>query len=161
LPVPPGLPTPALPCRRPLLPLLSGTPDGRVEVVGHYDPWASGLAPSAGPTNLLLHFADEPWAEAARRLAEALAKTQKGDAAIVAVGVPQAGRLAEAAGASLDADKTLLLTEDPAGNWAQAFGVSDVPATVLVGPDGVVRWTGDELDPAKLARTLDKQLEPG
>ena len=161
LPQPPGLPVPPLPCRRPLLPLLTGTPDGQVEVVGHYDPWGSGLAPSAGPTNLLLHFADDDWAEADRLLAEALAGTRKRDAAIVVVGVLPAGHLAAAAGATLDADTTLLLTEDPAGNWSQAFGVSNVPATVIVGPDGTVRWASDALDSAKLRRALDKQLEPG
>jgi peroxiredoxin len=161
LPHPPRLPTPPLPCRRPLLPLLTSTPDGRVEVVGHYDPWGSGLAPSAGPTNLLLHFADGSWVEAAKGLAEALAATRKRDAAIVVIGVLGAGGLAEAAGATLDADTTLLLTEDPSGNWSRAFGVSNLPATVLVGPDGTVRWTTDALDSAKLGRALDKQLESG
>ena len=43
----------------------------------------------------------------------------------------------------------------------QAFGVSNVPATVLVGPDGRVRWAADALDSAKLGRALDKHLEPG
>jgi peroxiredoxin len=131
-------------------------------VVGHYDPWASGLVPPGGPTNLLVHFAEGPWAEAATALDKALATTAKQDAAIVVVGVPGTGMLAQAASLTLDADATLLLTEDPAGNWAAAFGISKAPATVLVGPDGEVRWKDEAaLDPAKLGTVLDEQLESG
>ena len=156
------LPTPPVPCSRPLLPLLGGATEGRVETVGHYDPWASGLAPHAGPTNLLVHFAGGPWEEAATALGEALAATRKRDAALVVVGVLGAGGLAQAANATLDADAALLLTEDPAGSWTRAFGISNEPATVLVGPDGEVRWKDEAaLDPVKLGKLLDKQLAPG
>jgi len=162
LPVPPDLPTPPLPCRRPLLPLLAGTPEGQLEVVGHYDPWASGLVPPGGPTNLLVHFANGSWEEAAETLEKALAATRKSDAALVVVGVLGAGELAQAGTATLDANATLLLTDDPSASWSEAFGISKRPATVLVGPDGKVRWKGEAaLDPAKLGRMFDKQLEPG
>jgi peroxiredoxin len=162
LPVFRELPTPSLPCRRPLLPLLAGAPEGRLEVVGHYDPWASGLVPPGGPTSLLVHFAGGPWAEAAAGLEEALVATAKRDAAIVVVGVVGTGMLAQAASVTLDTDATLLLTDDPAGNWAAAFAISKAPATVLVGPDGALRWKDEApLDPAKLGKALDEQLEPG
>jgi peroxiredoxin len=163
LPLVPGLPTPPVPCRRPLLPLLARTPDGRIEVVGHYDPWASGIAPSGGATNLLVHFAAGPWAEAAAMLEQALAATRKRDAALVVVGVLGTGSLAQVAShATLDADVTLHLAEDPTGNWASAFGVSETPATALIGPDGRVRWKGEApVDPGKLSKVLDKQLETG
>jgi peroxiredoxin len=162
LPVFRELPTPALPCHRPLLPLLAGAPQGRVEVVGHYDPWASGLVPPGGPTNLLVHFAEGPWGEASDACDKALAATGKRDAALVVVGVLGAGELAQAANATLDADTTLLLAEDPAGSWAAAFGISTAPATVLVGPDGEIRWKDEAaLDPVKLGKLLDKQLESG
>jgi peroxiredoxin len=162
LPVLSGLPAPPLPCRRPLLPLLSETPEGRVEVVGHYDPWATGLTPAGGPTNLLVHFADGSWADAATAIDKALAATRKGDVALVVVGVLDKDALAEAALATLDADATLLLTQDSGGSWSGALGTSKAPATVLVGPDGAVRWKDEgALDSAKLAKMLDEQLEPG
>jgi peroxiredoxin len=133
-----------------------------VDVVGHYDPWASGLVPSAGPTNLLVHFADGPWEDAAKALDEALAAAKSADAALILVGVLEKGRLAHAADGALEADATLLLTEDPSARWAAAFGVSPAPATVLVGPAGEVRWKDEApLDPVKLGRVLAKQLERG
>jgi peroxiredoxin len=162
LPVFTELQSPPVPCRRPLLPLLAGGPEGRVEVVGHYDPWASGLVPPGGPTNLLVHFAERAWAEASSALDKALAGTRKRDAALVLVGVLEPDGPAQAARATLDADATLLLTEDPAGNWAAAFGISKAPATVLVGPDGEVRWKDEAaLEARKLAKVLDEHLEPG
>jgi peroxiredoxin len=162
LPVFTDVPTPPVPCRRPLLPLLAGAPEEGVEVVGHYDPWASGLVPPGGPTNLLVHFAEGPWVEAATVLDEALAATRKRDSALVLVGVLGRGGLAQAAGTALDADATVLLTEDPAGSWAAVFGISKAPATVLVGPDGDVRWKDEApLDPRKLSKVLDEELEPG
>lgn len=155
-------PPPPQPCRRPLLPLLGVAPEGRVEVVGHYDPWASGSVPAGGPTNLLVLFAEGSWAEAATALAKALAATRHRDAAIVVVGVLGTDRLAEAATATLDADATLLLTEDPSAHWAATFGISRAPATVLVGPTGEVRSRDEAaLDPVKLGKVLDKHLEPG
>jgi peroxiredoxin len=161
LPVVPGLPTPPLPCRRPLLPLLGAAPEKGVEVVGHYDPWTSGRAPSGGPTNMLVHFAQGRWAETARALEQALAATKR-HGALVVVGVLESGELTQATHPNLDADVTLLLTDDPARNWASAFGVPDSPATVLIGPDGRVRAKDDgPLDPRKLSKLLDKQLEPG
>jgi peroxiredoxin len=162
LPIPGDLPTPPAPCRRPLLPLLADSPEGRVEVVGHYDPWASGLVPPGGPTNLLVHFTEGPWAETAKALGKALSATRNRDAAVVVVGVVEASLLGQAAGADLEADATLLLTEDPSGGWAAAFGIPKPPATVLVGPAGEVRWKDEgPLDPAKLGKTLDRQLESG
>jgi peroxiredoxin len=149
-----------VPCRRPLLPLLADTPEGRVKVVGHYDPWASGLAPSGGPTNLLVHFAGERWPEAAKALDKALSATRKRNAAIVVVGVVEGPMIGHATGTDLEA--TVLLTEDPSGGWAGAFGISTPPGTVLVGPRGEVRWKDEgALDPAKLSKVLDKQLESG
>jgi peroxiredoxin len=118
--------------------------------------------PPGGPTNLLVHFAEGPWAKAAVALHKALAATAKRDAAIVVVGALATGMLAQAASVTLDAGVTLLLTEDSAGNWAAAFGISKAPATVLVGPAGEVRWKDEAaLDPAKLGKVLDEQLEPG
>jgi peroxiredoxin len=162
LPVPRELPRPSTPCRRPLLPLLAGAPEGRVEVVGHYDPWASGLAPPQGPTNLLVHFAEGPWDEAARALGEALAATRKRDAALVVVGVLAPGRLARSATATPRGDATVLVAEDSTGSWAGVFGISKPPATMLVGPDGAVRWKDEAaLDPGKLGKALDAHVEPG
>jgi peroxiredoxin len=162
LPVLPDLGTPAAPCRRPLLPLLAAAPDGRVEVVGHYDPWASGLAPPRGPTNLLVHFAEGPWAEAATTLGEALAATRKRDAGVVVVGVLGRGELIRGAEARLAGDATVLVAEDSTGSWARAFGISEPPATVLVGPDGAVRWKDEAaLDPEELGKALDAHIEPG
>ncbi|MET9022724.1 TlpA disulfide reductase family protein [Actinopolymorpha sp. NPDC004070] len=162
LPVLTGLPTPAVPCRRLLLPLLAGGPGEGVEVVGHYDPWASGLAPRQGPTNLLVHFAERPWAEAARTIAEALAATRHRDAALIVLGVLGPGELPRAATVALKGDATVLLAEDSTGSWADTFGTPKRPTTVLVGPNGAVRWKDQEaLDPAKLARALDEHLEPG
>jgi hypothetical protein len=162
LPVFTALAAPPLPCRRPLLPLLDGAQEGQLEVVGHYDPWASGLVPPGGPTNLLICFADGPWAEAAKALDKALDATRKPDAAVVVVGVLRAGELGQAAEPPLDGDVTLLLTEDSAGSWAAAFGISKPPATVLIGPDGDVRWKDEAaLDPVKLGKVLDEQLESG
>lgn len=133
-----------------------------MEVVGHYDPWASGLVPSAGPTNLLVHFAEGDWAEAEAVLGKALAATDRRDAAIVVVGVLGAGELAQLSDTTMDSDATLHLTEDPAGSWAAAFGTGEAPATVLVGPDGHERWRDEgKLDPAGLGRVLDEQLEVG
>jgi len=133
-----------------------------MEVVGHYDPWASALAPPGGPTNLLVHFTEGSWAEAAKPLAEALAATRKRDAAVVVVGVVGAGELSQAASTTLDADATLLLTEDPSDCWASAFDISNAPASILVGPDGTVRWKDDAaLEAKKLGRVLDNHLEPG
>jgi peroxiredoxin len=62
----------------------------------------------------------------------------------------------------LDADATLLVAEDSAGSWAAAFAISKVPATVLVGPGGDVRWKDEAaLDHTKLGKVLDEQLESG
>jgi peroxiredoxin len=133
-----------------------------VKVVGHYDPWAAGLAPTAGPTNLLVHFAGEGWPEAAKALETALAANRKREAAVIVVGVVAADSLTEAAGAGLEADASLLVTDDPSGGWAAAFGDPKAPATVLVGSAGQIRWKGEgPLDPAKLGKVLDKELEPG
>jgi peroxiredoxin len=150
-----------VPSGRPLLPLLAPKPEGGVEVVGHFDPWASGAAPSGGPTNLLVHFAEGPWADAATVLDKALATAAK-RAALVVVGVLGRGGLAQAADAALDADVSLLLTEDPGGNWASAFEVPKAPAAVLIGPDGKVRWKDEgALDARKLGKVLKERLEPG
>jgi len=114
------------------------------------------------PPNLLAHFAEGSWAEAANALEKALAASAKRDAALVVVGVLGTGGVGQAASATLDADVTLLLTEDPSGGWAAAFGISKAPATVLVGPDGAVRWKDEAaLDTRKLGKLLDEHLEPG
>lgn len=149
------------PAGRPLLPLLEIAPDGCAEPLGHYDPWSFGLAPSAGPTNLLLHFAADPWIEAAAALEEALAVGARREAAVVVVGVICADDLAHAAGSGLKG-ADLLLTDDPTGGWRSAFGVEQGSATVIVGPAAEVRWKEEgKLDPAKLGKALDKHLERG
>lgn len=156
------LPTPPSPCDRPLLPLLSDGPDGRIEITGHYDPWAPGLAPLAGPTNMLVHFATGEWADAVKGVDEALGAARKREAAVAVVGVVGADALAQAAASRLAADAILLVTDDPSGGWAGAFGIAQAPATVLVGPAGEIRWRDEgPLDPAKLGKVLSKELEPG
>lgn len=161
LPVVQQLPVPPDPCNRPLLPLLSDAAEGKVTVVGHYDPWATGLAPTAGPTNMLVHFAGGRWAEAARAIEEALAK-RKDDAAVVVVGVVDRDELAAAGAATLGGRATLLLTEDSTGSWSRVFAVEKPPASVLLGPDGAMRWRDEgEVDPGKLAKVLNELLVPG
>jgi peroxiredoxin len=154
-------PPPPQPCRRPMLPLLERSEEG-VEVVGHYDPWASGLTPARGPTNVLLQFCAGTWEDDAEKLDQALARAGKDEAAVVVIGILGSDTLAGAIEASLDADVALLLTEDPKSRWAERFGVSSPQATVLIGPGGEVRHSEEgPLDPAKLAKVLDKSLEPG
>lgn len=143
---------------RPLLPLMDATVDGRLRVVGHYDPWAHGRAPSQGPTNLLVHVASDA-GEAAGLLRGALA-ARKGDAAILAVGAVPAGGLGRLEASALDGE--VLLVEDEGRRWAEAFGCSEAPATVLVGPRGEVVWREPgAITPAALARAIDRYAEAG
>ncbi len=160
LPILADPPPPEGPSRRPLLALLGASPDGGAHVVGHYDPWASGNAPAAGPTNLLVHFAEGSWRAAAATIDAALAAGAGRDAAVVVVGVVGTRALADAADTELE-HATLLLTDDPSGGWTAAFGVA-APATVLIGPAGRVAWKDEgSLDPAKLEKALEQHLEPG
>lgn len=140
---------------RPLLPLLEPAADGAARVVGHYDPWAHGRGPSRGPTNLLLHFATSG-PEAVELLRGAMA-ARKGDAAVLAVGAVPAGALGEEAPSG-----DVLVVEDAGGLWAEAFGCSEAPATVLVGPRGEVAWREEGATTAtKLARAIDRYAEGG
>jgi peroxiredoxin len=156
---------------RPLLPLMDPSGDGGARVVGHYDPWAPGRMPRKGHANLLLHFGSEGAEAEAEFLTEALGALRKHDAAVLAVGLTREGgysRTGSDEGASsrdgrgVRLPDNVLVVEDAAGEWAKAFGVSDPPATVLVGRRGDVVWRDTTaLTPTKLARALDKHAEPG
>ena len=160
LPILADPPPPEGPSRRPLLALLGASADGSSDVLGHYDPWASGSAPAAGPTNLLVHFTEGSWRAAAETIDAALAAGAGRDAAVVVVGVVGARALADAAATGLE-HATLVLTDDPSGGWNATFGVA-APATVLVGPAGRVAWKDEgSLDPAKLEEALEQHLEGG
>jgi peroxiredoxin len=155
----PVVPLPPRPPRgRPLVALLGSGADGGADVVGHYDPWASGIAPPEGPVNLLVHFADGSWEKAAAVIDKALGARSP---ACVVVGVVGRDELRRAAGVSLE-HATLLVTDDPSGAWRPAFGVAKAPATVLVGTHGAVHWKDDgPLDLKRLTSALAKNLEPG
>lgn len=142
----------------PTVPIRGLLPDGTAGIVGHYSPWASGLAPSDGATTMVVHFATGSWEETAEPLQEAL-KGQREAAVVVVVVLPRGG-LSERA-ETLDTSAAFMLAEDPDGDWAETFGVSP-PATVLVDPRGQVAWKEEgELTPSKLARALGKHAEPG
>jgi hypothetical protein len=145
---------------RPLFPLEGKLPDGSTRVIGHYDPWGPGAAPPEGPTNLLVHFDAEDGDDAANLLIEAVEAAGRRDAAIVAVGVVGDAGYGRRQRELLPPN--LLLMEDAGGRWAEAFGVSDRPATLLVGPQGEVVWREDEaITSAKLARALGKHAVSG
>jgi len=122
---------------KPLLPLLEPGARGGLRVVGHYDPFAPGRAPAKGHASLLLHFGSGPVDETAKLLRDALDGARKRKAAVLGMGVLPSGELARGGQGAAD---DLLLIEDPYGQWAEAFGISEPPATVLVGPRGDVVW---------------------
>jgi peroxiredoxin len=128
--------------------------------LGHFDPWAPGRVPAKGHANLLLHFGSEGGAGAAKLLGEALATARQRDAAILALCVvPASGRSGGDEAAPYD---DVLLVEDPDGRWAEAFGVYDTPATVLVGPRGDIVWSDASATTSKtLANALDKHAKEG
>jgi peroxiredoxin len=145
---------------RPLVPLTSPAADGGVRVIGHYDPWAPGRVPSKGHANLLLHFGSKGADETVKLLRDALRGVRKRDAAIMAVGVvrSEGHALARRLGPSDD----VLVVEDEDGQWARAFDVSDVPATVIVGQQGEVAWRDTSAITAKkLAAAIDKHAKAG
>jgi peroxiredoxin len=142
----------------PSVPMRGLRPDGSMGIVGHYSPWASGLAPSDGATTMVVHFATGPWEETAKVLQEGL-KRQRDSAVVVVVVLPEGG-LSQRAEA-LDASAAFLLAEDPDGHWAEGLGVT-APATVLVDPKGQVAWKEEgELAASKLSRALSRHAEPG
>lgn len=146
--------------QRPLMPLTEPAGDGGVRVVGHFDPWAPGRVPSKGHASLLLHFGAKGAGETAKLLRDALRGVRKRDAAIRALGVVRSGGqlLARELGPSDD----VLVVEDVDGQWAKAFGVSDTPATVLVGQQGEVVWRDTSAITAKkLAAAIDKHAKAG
>ena len=160
LPAPDVPPRRTGPLRRPLLPLLQPRDGEGIDIVGHYDPWAAGVMPEGGPTNVLVHFAEGPWDHEARLLDEALAAS--GEAAVVVVAVLTPDALRHVGRATLDGRATLLLTDDPSGGWTSVFDVAQAPATVLLGPDGQVRWRHEgKLDAKRLRKALEEHLERG
>ncbi|MGH2555647.1 MAG: redoxin domain-containing protein, partial [Actinomycetota bacterium] len=143
---------------RPLIPLTEPAADGGVRVIGHYDPWAPGRVPSKGHANLLLHFGSKGADETAKLLRDALRGVRKRDVAVTAVGVVRSGGHAYAR--ELGASDDVLVVEDPNGQWARAFGVSDIPATMLVAPNGEVAWRDTSAITAKkLAAAIDKHAK--
>ena len=142
----------------PVMPMRGRRPDGSVGVVGHYSPWASGLAPAEGATTMVVHFASGGWEETAKELAEGLKGAK--EAAVVAMVLLPDDAMTDAA-AALESEAGLLVGEDVDGRWSRAFGVT-APATVIVGPRGEVAWKDEgELSASKLSRTLAKVAEPG
>jgi peroxiredoxin len=145
----------------PVLPIRGLRPDGRVGTVGHYSPWASGRAPREGPTTLVVHFAEGDWEQTAAALQEALGTHPPEAALVVAILFPERV-LSEVEQASIEAEAAFLVGEDVDGHWAEAFGVSDRPATVLVDPRGRVAWKEEgPLTPANLAEALQEHAERG
>ena len=118
---------------RPLVPLTE-VRDGRVRVVGHLDPWASGKSRATGRPDLLLCFAERA-DQAATVLRAAVGGRDAPKEGVLAVAVVPAGGLAGA-----DVPDDLLVVEDRDGRWAAAAGVSGTPACVLLGPEGDVVW---------------------
>jgi hypothetical protein len=146
--------------RMPVLPLQGVRPDGRVGVVGHYDPWAAGLAPARGPTSMLVHFAAGPWEGEEAALRDILGRVKRG-MGVVVVGVLPPGGLAQVSRSSLPGAGAVLFTEDYDGRWSEALGVAKAPATVLVGPGGQVVWGGEgRPTPTKAAKALEEYAEP-
>ena len=142
----------------PTIPMQGLLPDGTPGVVGHYSPWASGMAPTEGATTMVVHFAEGSWEETAGVLQEGLMR--HGDAAVVVVVMLPSGGMSDRAEA-LDSGAAFLLAEDSDGEWAESFGVTP-PATVLVDPRGQVAWKDEgELTAAKLSRALSRHAEPG
>lgn len=119
----------------PLLPLYGQVAGGGVRVVGHYDPWAPGRAPSGGHASLLVYFASDGTDEAAKVLGEAMGAARKRKTVVIPLAVVEGYGRAGLTGAG-----DHLVVEDPTGAWANAFGIRDAPAAVLVGPRGDVVW---------------------
>ena len=140
----------------PLFPLTEVAGDGSLQVIGHYDPWATGRVPPEGHANLLLHFGADP-DEVARFLQGTLGARKQRESAVLAVGVVPAGGLEGVREASDD----VLWAEDADGSWAKAFDVAKTPATVLVGPDGDVTFRADEDITRRGSRTCWTTTPPG
>ena len=144
--------------RMPLMAMRGIRPDGTVGIVGHYGPWAMGLAPSEGGTTMVVHLATGRWAETAKELQEGLKAV--GEAAVIAVVLVPEGGL-DGGASSIETGAALMVGEDVNGTWSRALDVS-APATVIVGPRGDIAWKDEgEFSGAKLARALGKVAEPG
>jgi peroxiredoxin len=144
----------------PVLPIQGVRPDGRIGTVGHYSPWASGWAPRQGPTTLVVHFAEGDWEKTAAALQAALGKHPPEAALVVAILFGD-GVLSELPQARIKANAAFVLGEDD-GHWAEAFGVSKRPATVLVDAQGTTAWKEEgPLRPPRLAKALDEHAEKG
>jgi peroxiredoxin len=144
----------------PVLPMGGVRPDGLVGTVGHYSPWASGRAPRSGATSLVVHFAAGRWDETVAALQEGLGGLRE-TAVVVAVLFPD-GELERASRARIETEAAFLVGEDLDGQWADTFGVSGRPATVLVDPRGAVAWREEgALSPAKLAKALKQHATAG
>lgn len=137
---------------RPLLPLTFAG-DGELRVVGHFDPWASGRAPSGGHPNRLLFFGD-PGAAGEVRAGLAAARTDTPAVLPIAVVPSEGGR-----GPASSGDMLTIVDHD--GRWAEGLGVSDGTACVLVGPRGDVLWRETEVTAKSVARALKKHATEG
>ncbi len=144
----------------PVVPLRGVRPDGTVGIVGHFGPWASGLAPADGKTTTVVHFAANGWADTARTLARALDRVR--DAAVVAVVLLPSGSLPKAPRVTIDTEAGFVVGEDVGGHWAEALRVSKVPATVVVDHRGRIVFSeeGPVSEPT-LGRVLAEHVQPG
>jgi peroxiredoxin len=148
----------AMDADRPLVPLTEPVAGGGLRVVGHYDPWALGHLPTKGHANLVVHFAGETSVRGVALLDRALDRAGR-RTSVVAVVVVSARALATLRASELS--PTVLVTDDPGGDWARAFGVSRAPATVLVGPTGRVLWRDDSgINEQDLIRALADHAGP-
>jgi peroxiredoxin len=131
-------------------------PDGTEGVVGHFNPWASGLAPAPG-TSLVVHFPGEEGADT-----DTLAKALGGaKGAVAAVVLLPPGRSAEPRELP-ETGVGLVVGEDVDGYWARSLGVTKTPATVVLDPGGQVALQEEgRLTASKLGRALGRHAREG
>jgi peroxiredoxin len=140
----------------PLVALTQPGPGGLIAVTGH----ASALLDEAprGAPNLLVHFADDKSAARLDILAQAVRECARRDAPTAILAVLSSEQLVKA-----HYTNGVIYAEDQR-SWGRVYGVgaARVPATLIVGPDGKVRWRHEgEIERAALTAALRTHLVAG
>jgi peroxiredoxin len=126
------------------------------------DPFCASVGAANDGTNLVVFFGDAEFNAQLALVHGALQASRKKESAVMFVTVLPQGELAKVRPITVDANISLVVTEDHEGNWRKTFEVRELPAMFIVNPEGEKVWHHQgRIEIGPLTTAFNEHLRPG